>query len=153
MDMKHAWRAILMVKAYVNANLLENRYFVKIIRVITVLDFHRRSNVSHWLLIRLSSKILMSEFTQIPIPPLPFDCVLHFAIQLKSLWRSLGLSFPLRKVSARQKISTELSAICLLTSWTLLHMPLKYWFIVLWTFRKLFRVSIAWIWNMPDGRF
>ena len=40
MDMKHAWRAILMVKAYVNANLLENRYFVKIIRVIAVLDFY-----------------------------------------------------------------------------------------------------------------
>jgi hypothetical protein len=29
-----------MVKAYVNANLLENRYFVKIIRVIAVLDFY-----------------------------------------------------------------------------------------------------------------
>jgi hypothetical protein len=40
MDMKHASRAILMVKAYVNAKLLENRYFVKIIRVITVLYFY-----------------------------------------------------------------------------------------------------------------
>ena len=51
MDMKHAWRAILMVKAYVNANWLENRYLVKIIRVITVLYFYSSVKFLNWILL------------------------------------------------------------------------------------------------------
>ena len=40
-----------MVKSYVNAKLPENRYFVKIIRVITVLDFYSSVKLLNWILL------------------------------------------------------------------------------------------------------